>query len=281
MKWRGRRQSQNVEDRRGRSSGRKVAVGGGLGAIIILILSLVTGTDLSGLLQFIESPTIETTEPKRESLPDDETAQMVSTVLASTEDIWDHLFQEQGRTYQKPNLVMFDYATSSACGQASSAMGPFYCPGDNKVYIDLSFCQDLKTRFQAPGDFAVAYVIAHEVGHHVQNLLGISQQVQRMRQQMSTVEYNKLSVKMELQADFLAGIWGYYAENMQDLLDKNDLEEALQAAYAIGDDRIQKQTQGYVVPDAFTHGSSQQRMYWFKRGFDTGDLSLGEFNKIQ
>ncbi|WP_236975765.1 KPN_02809 family neutral zinc metallopeptidase [Membranihabitans maritimus] len=281
MKWRGRRQSQNVEDRRGRSSGRKVAVGGGLGAIIILILSLVTGTDLSGLLQFIESPTIETTEPKRESLPDDETAQMVSTVLASTEDIWDHLFQEQGRTYQKPNLVMFDYATSSACGQASSAMGPFYCPGDNKVYIDLSFCQDLKTRFQAPGDFAVAYVIAHEVGHHVQNLLGISQQVQSMRQQMSTVEYNKLSVKMELQADFLAGIWGYYAENMQDLLDKNDLEEALQAAYAIGDDRIQKQTQGYVVPDAFTHGSSQQRMYWFKRGFDTGDLSLGEFNKIQ
>lgn len=281
MQWKGRKKSDRVEDRRG-STGRQVAKGGGIIAIILLVLSIFTGRDLTGLISFFDQGTsVQTEQPvDRGPRPDDDLAEMVSVILASTEDVWTTLFNEQNARYQPPTLVMFDDVTTSACGTASSAMGPFYCPGDNKVYIDLSFCYDLQNRFQAPGDFAVAYVVAHEVGHHVQNLMGITQQVHQMRGRLSQTDYNALSVKMELQADFLAGVWGYYAKDGQLQLDEKDLEEAIRAAYAIGDDRIQKQTQGYVVPDAFTHGSSQQRMYWFRRGFETGDLSLGEFNSI-
>ncbi len=282
MQWRGGKQSKKVEDRRG-GSGRRVAKGGGIIALILVVLSIFTGRDLTGLLNlFDQGTTVQTEQPvNRSPRPDDDMAELVSVVLASTEDVWTNLFNQQNARYQAPNLVMFDNITTSACGTASSAMGPFYCPGDNRVYIDLSFCNDLKNRFQAPGDFAVAYVVAHEVGHHVQNLLGITQQVHQMRGRLSERDYNALSVKMELQADFLAGVWGYYAKNTELQLDEQDLEEAIRAAYAIGDDRIQKQTQGYVVPDAFTHGTSQQRMYWFRRGFETGDLSLGEFNSIE
>lgn len=282
MQWRGRKQSSRVEDRRGSSTGRRVAKGGGILAVIVVIISIFTGWDLTGLLTMMDQgAAIQTEAPVNQGpRPDDDLAELVSVILASTEDVWTSLFNEQNTRYQAPNLVMFDRITSSACGTASSAMGPFYCPGDGKVYIDLAFCYDLQNRFQAPGDFAIAYVVAHEVGHHVQNLMGITDQVHQMRGRLSQADYNALSVKMELQADFLAGIWGYYAKNTQLQLDEKDLEEALRAANAIGDDRIQKQTQGYVVPDAFTHGTSQQRMYWFRRGFESGDLSLGEFNSI-
>lgn len=282
MQWKGSKQSSRVEDRRGSSTGRRVAKGGGLIAVILVILSIFTGKDLTGLLSlFDQGASVQTEQPvDRGPRPDDDMAEMVSVVLASTEDVWTNLFSEQNASYQPPNLVMFDHSTSSACGMASSAMGPFYCPGDRKVYIDLSFCSDLRTRFQAPGDFAVAYVVAHEVGHHVQNLMGITDQVHQMRNRLSEKDYNALSVKLELQADFLAGIWGYYARDSRLQLDNKDLEEALRAANAIGDDRIQKQTQGYVVPDAFTHGTSEQRMHWFRKGFESGDMSQGEFNAI-
>lgn len=282
MQWRGKKQSQRVDDRRGSSTGRQVVKGGGIIAVVLVILSIFTGKDLTGLLGLFDQGTqVQTQQPvERGPRPDDDLAEMVSVILASTEDVWTSLFKDQNARYQPPTLVMFDRATSSACGMASSAMGPFYCPGDGKVYIDLSFCNDLKNKFQAPGDFAVAYVVAHEVGHHVQNLMGITDQVHQMRNRLSKKDYNALSVKMELQADFLAGVWGFYAKNSRLQLDGEDLEEAIRAAYAIGDDRIQKRTQGYVVPDAFTHGSSKQRMYWFRKGFETGDLAEGEFNAI-
>lgn len=282
MQWKDSKQSSRVEDRRGSSTGRRVAKGGGIIAVILVILSIFTGKDLTGLLSLFDQGTsVQTEQPvDRGSRPDDDMAEMVSVVLASTEDVWTDLFSEQNASYQPPNLVMFDQSTSSACGMASSAMGPFYCPGDQKVYIDLAFCSDLKTRFQAPGDFAVAYVVAHEVGHHVQNLMGITDQVHQMRSRLSQKDYNALSVKLELQADFLAGVWGYYAKDSRLQLNDNDLDEALRAANAIGDDRIQKQTQGRVVPDAFTHGTSKQRMHWFRKGFESGDLSQGEFNSI-
>lgn len=259
-----------------------MAKGGGIIAVILVLLSVFTGKDLTGLLSlFDQGTTVQTEQPVNQGpRPDDDEAEMVSVILASTEDVWTTLFSEQNAQYQPPNLVMFDRSTSSACGMTSSAMGPFYCPGDEKVYIDLSFCSDLKTRFQAPGDFAVAYVVAHEVGHHVQNFMGITDQVHQMRNRLSEKEYNELSVKLELQADFLAGIWGYYAKDSRLQLNDDDLEEALNAANAIGDDRLQKQAQGYVVPDAFTHGTSRQRMHWFRKGFDSGDLSQGEFNAI-
>lgn len=282
MQWRGNKQSQRVDDRRGSSTGGRVVKGGGIIAVILVLLSVFTGKDLTGLLSFFDQGTsVQTDQPvDRGPRPDDDLAEMVGVILASTEDVWTELFREQNAQYQEPTLVMFDGATSSACGMASSAMGPFYCPGDEKVYIDLSFCTDLQNRFAAPGDFAVAYVVAHEVGHHVQKLMGITDQVHQMRGRLSQKDYNALSVKMELQADFLAGIWGYYARDSRLKLDEKDLEEALRAANAIGDDRIQKQTQGYVVPDAFTHGTSQQRMYWFRKGFESGDLAQGEFNAI-
>jgi predicted metalloprotease len=207
----------------------------------------------------------------------DELAAFVSVVLKDTEDVWDKLFKEQlGRNYQHPSLVLFDGQVSSACGRATSATGPFYCPADQKLYIDLSFYRDLSQRFGAPGDFAMAYVVAHEVGHHVQNLLGFTSQVQRQRGRIPEKDYNQLSVRLELQADFLAGVWAHHAQEMKDILEEGDLEEALRCAHAIGDDRLQKQARGYVVPDSFTHGTSEQRMRWFKKGVLTGDLSEGD-----
>ena len=203
-------------------------------------------------------------------------------MLKDTEDVWNKLFQERGETYQEPKLVLFSGVDQSGCGTASAAMGPFYCPEDAKVYIDLSFYDDLQSRFGAPGDFAMAYVVAHEVGHHVQDLWGISDKVHAMRQRLSEEEYNKLSVKLELQADFLAGVWAHHDQELNNMLEPGDIEEALTAANAIGDDRLQKQSQGYVVPDAFTHGTSAQRMYWFKKGFETGDIEQGDtFSQVQ
>jgi predicted metalloprotease len=211
-----------------------------------------------------------------EQAADNERAEFVRVVLADTEDVWNKLFKDMGKEYPDPRLVLFTGTTSSGCGNASSASGPFYCPADQQVYIDLSFYQDLQTRFQAPGDFAMAYVIAHEVGHHIQNYLGISRKVQQMRQQVSEGEYNKYSVKLELQADFLAGVWAHHAQKMKNILQEGDIEEALNAANAIGDDNLQKKAQGYAVPESFTHGTSQQRMYWFKKGYQTGDLNQGD-----
>ena len=200
----------------------------------------------------------------------------MSVVLADTEDVWNKLFQQQGTQYQEPNLVLFSGAVQSACGNARAATGPFYCPGDEKIYIDLSFQETLSQRLGASGDFAMAYVVAHEVGHHVQNLMGITDQVHSQRGRLSQEEYNELSVRLELQADFLAGVWTNHAQNMNNILEEGDIEEAMRAANAIGDDRLQKQSQGYVVPDAFTHGTSEQRMRWFRKGLETGDISQGD-----
>jgi predicted metalloprotease len=217
-----------------------------------------------------------------EKAADDERAKFVKVVLAETEDVWNNVLPKAGKDYPEPKLVLFRNYVESACGQASSATGPFYCPGDEKVYIDLSFYQELQDRFQAPGDFAMAYVIAHEVGHHVQNILGITEKVDRMRQQLSKEEFNKYSVRLELQADFLAGVWAHYEQRMKNILEKGDIEEALNAANAIGDDRLQKESQGYVVPESFTHGTSAQRTYWFKKGYETGDINQGDtFNSSE
>jgi predicted metalloprotease len=285
MRWRGERESNNIEDRRGMSGGGKVAVGGGIGAILLLVIGLITGKDMSGLMQLFQAEstttTTQTTTVNNLNRADDSTAQFVSVVLASTEDVWSTIFKQNGSQYQEPKLQMFENSTTSACGGASSAMGPFYCPADNKVYIDLSFCDELRTQFKAPGNFAIAYVVAHEVGHHIQNLMGISAQVQAQRRNLSEADYNKLSVKLELQADFLAGVWAHHANNMRGIIEPGDLESALTAANAIGDDKLQKEAQGYIVPDAFTHGTSQQRMYWFKKGFTSGDLNQGRFKDIQ
>ena len=273
MLWQGRRGSSNVEYRRGVSGG-QVAVGGGILGVIALVLNFLLGGDPSQLPQQLPNQNRELTA--EEQAADDQRAQFVKVVLAETEDVWNTLFQQAGKNYVEPTLVLFSGGTQSACGSASSATGPFYCPGDQKVYIDLSFYQDLQNRFAAPGDFAMAYVIAHEVGHHVQNLLGISEQVQQKRQQVSEGEYNKYSVMLELQADFLAGVWAHHTQKMKNILEEGDIEEALNAANAIGDDRLQKESQGYVVPESFTHGTSQQRMYWFKKGFQTGDMNQGD-----
>jgi predicted metalloprotease len=282
MRWRGERESDNVEDRRGMSGGGKVALGGGLGAVIVLVIGLLTGKDFSSLLSTVpETNTTQTSDGPRTPRADDSTAQFVRVVLASTEDVWNKIYSDNGQQYAAPKLVMFDDAVESACGGASAAMGPFYCPADHKVYIDLSFCNELRDKFRAPGNFAVAYVVAHEVGHHIQNLLGTSEQVQRQRGRVSEADYNKLSVKLELQADFLAGVWANHANKMRNILEPGDLESALTAANAIGDDKLQKEAQGYIVPDAFTHGSSQQRMYWFKKGFETGDLNQGRYQDIK
>jgi len=272
MLWQGRRESGNVEDRRGISGG-GIAVGGGIiGAIFLIVKFLLGGGDPSELPQQLPQETRAMTA--EEKAKDDERASFVKVVLADTEDVWGELFRKMGRQYQDPTLVLFRDATESACGYASSATGPFYFPSDNKLYIDLSFYQELQEKFNAPGDFPMAYVVAHEVGHHIQTLLGISEKMARMRQQLSEGEYNKYSVKMELQADFLAGVWAKYEQN-KNLLQPDDIEEALAAAAAIGDDRLQKQAQGYVVPESFTHGTSAQRMYWFKKGFQTGDINQG------
>ncbi|MGY0039478.1 KPN_02809 family neutral zinc metallopeptidase [Pedobacter sp. NJ-S-72] len=280
MKWFG-KGSDNVEDARG-SSGGKTMLGGGIG-LIIVIAGLFFGTDLTGLVsQLPLGETGQQTEVKQGTNTDPE-IKFVRGILESTEEVWDEEFRKMGKTYEHPKLKVFTESTESACGRAESAVGPFYCPGDHKVYIDLGFYTDLKDRFGAAGDFAQAYVVAHEVGHHVQNLLGISEKLERARGSLSKTEYNKLSVKLELQADFFAGLWANQAQKSKNFeLDPGDLEEALTAANAIGDDKLQKQSSGQVVPDAFTHGTSAQRMYWFKKGFDTGDINQGDtFNSNQ
>lgn len=275
------RSSDNVEDRRGSGmGGGGLRLGGGrmgLGTIAIaLVASYFLGVNPLTVLQMLSGgglPAIEQSAPARRVPADDETAQFVSKVLASTEDTWHEAFRANGRQYQEPKLVLFSGVTPTACGTGQSAMGPFYCPGDQKVYIDLSFFNDLKSRFKAPGEFAQAYVIAHEVGHHVQHLLGISDKVHQARQRVSEREGNALSVRLELQADCLAGVWGKRTDTMKNVLEPGDLEAALTAASAIGDDRLQQQAQGRIVPESFTHGSSAQRVRWFKRGFESGDMN--------
>ncbi len=275
------RQSDNLEDRRGSGSGGGLRLGGGrlgLGSIVIaLVASYFLGVNPLTVLSLLSGgglPAIEQSAPEARRPPaDDPMARFVSQVLASTEDTWNQVFRANGRQYQEPKLVLFTGATPTACGTGQSAMGPFYCPADQKVYIDLAFYRDLKERFQAPGEFAQAYVIAHEVGHHVQNLLGIADKVHQARQSVGRAEGNALSVRMELQADCLAGVWGKRTDSMKNILEPGDLEAALAAASAIGDDRLQQQGQGRIVPESFTHGSSAQRVRWFKRGFESGDMN--------
>lgn len=291
MKWRNRRRSSNVEDRRGMSSRR--GFGGGNSGLLKLLLPLIlrlittkkgliilavvlgvmyfTGNNPLQLLTGGATNQIQNTNYKG-SAKENELADFTNRVLRSTEDVWNELLPN----YREPKLVLFTNSVSSACGSASSATGPFYCPGDDKIYIDLSFFEEMAKRLNAPGDFAQAYVIAHEVGHHIQNLMGTTKKMQQLRGRISKTEYNKLSVKLELQADFLAGVWAHHSQNMNLILEEGDLEEALNAAFAIGDDRLQKQATGTVVPDSFTHGTSAQRMRWFKKGFDTGDLKQGD-----
>ena len=279
MRWQGRRQSGNVDDRRG-SSGKRLAVGGGLGTIVLVVITLLMGGDIGDVLRLVtggNDAAVNTSTTARAPSPEEQQqAQFVKVVLADTEDVWNKLFQEQGAQYQEPTLVLFTDAVQSACGSASAATGPFYCPGDQQVYIDLSFQETLSQQLGAGGDFAMAYVVAHEVGHHIQNLMGITDKVHSQRRSLSQADYNELSVRLELQADFLAGVWTHHAQEMNNILEQGDIEEAMRAANAIGDDRLQKQSQGYVVPDAFTHGTSAQRMRWFKKGLETGDINQGD-----
>jgi predicted metalloprotease len=275
MRWRSGRRSSNVEDRRGIRIGRKTA-GGGIGVIVIALIAIYFGVDPSVFLNQQAPPGVGTSSysvstshaPEEQQL-----AEFVSVVLADTEDTWHALFRQYNRTYSEPTLVLFSGAVESACGYAQAAVGPFYCPMDQKVYIDLSFYSDLKNRFRAPGDFAQAYVIAHEIGHHVQNLLGISKKVHTLRGRLSKTEANRLSVMQELQADCFAGLWAHHAQKARQILEQGDIEEALNAASSIGDDRLQQQNRGYVTPDSFTHGSSKQRVRWFRQGLESGDIS--------
>ena len=276
MFWKGRQGSTNVDDRRGISGGGLVAGGGIVGVIIYLLVTFLGGGEIDpNNMPSIQTGNQQTEMTAEEKAADDERAEFVRVVLKETEDVWNKIYAEQGKDYPEPTLVLFRGAVQSACGNASAAMGPFYCPGDGKLYIDLSFYEDMQTKLNAPGDFAMAYVVAHEVGHHVQNLNGTAAKVSRLRQQLSEAEYNRYSVKMELQADFLAGVWAHYTQQ-KNILETGDIEEALNAANAIGDDLLQKRSQGHVVPDAFTHGTSAQRTYWFKKGYQTGDLSQGD-----
>lgn len=276
MQWQGRRQSGNVEDRR-RMSGGKLAIGGGVIGIIFLLVQLFMRGDSSQLLNQVQQQ-INTGQIQDAAInpEEDQMAQFVSVVLADNEDVWNKIFTNSGLEYKEPKLILFRGSTESGCGSASASIGPFYCPADQSVYMDLAFFDELKNRFGAQGgDFAIAYVVAHEVGHHIQNLLGTSKKVHEQQQALSERDANKLSVALELQADFLAGVWAHHNEKMKSVLEEGDIEEALSAASAVGDDHLQKQTQGYVVPDAFTHGTSEQRIYWFKRGFQSGDITLG------
>lgn len=275
MEWKGRKQSKNVEDQRGKSGG-GLALGGGLGGlgiIIVIIYALLGGNPIDMLnnssttQQTTQSSSYEATEEEQEM------AEFVSVVLADTENVWTDVFKENGLTYKEPKLVLFTNSVATACGNATSAIGPFYCPGDQKVYIDLSFYKELKDQFKAPGDFAMAYVVAHEVGHHVQYLLGTSTKVSQKQSQVSKAEANRLSVKLELQADYYAGV---FANHNSEYLDADDFEEAVRAANAIGDDTLQKQAQGYAVPDTFTHGTSAQRVEWLNKGYKYGDLDHGD-----
>lgn len=271
MEWKGRRGSTNVEDRRG--MGGKTLVGGGIGSIILVIVVLFMGGDPSDILSGVTSSPTNTEYV--ETAQDKELAEFVSVVLADTEDVWSTIFEQEGMTYREPTLVLFSGSVQSACGMAGAAVGPFYCPADEKLYIDLSFYDELQSKFEAPGDFAMAYVIAHEVGHHVQKLLGVSDEMAKIRNQVSEEEYNKYSVRLELQADYLAGVWAHHAKGMG-ILEEGDYEEAITAASAVGDDTIQKRARGYVVPESFTHGTSEQRMRWFSKGFKAGNLDEGD-----
>jgi predicted metalloprotease len=272
MKWKGRAQSGNIEDRRG-LGGKKLVAGGTVGTLVIVVIVYLLGGDPSSVMNTLQSPGTEQITDSAVIRAEEELAGFASVVLKDTEDIWHMLFQENGETYREPTLVLFSGSVESACGYSASATGPFYCPGDEKIYIDLTFLQELQERLGATGDFAMAYIIAHEVGHHVQKQLGITDKLNRLRGRVDEVEYNKNLVKLELQADFLAGIWAHYAEKTKDILEEGDIEEAFNAATAVGDDRIQMQSQGYVVPDAFTHGTSEQRRDAFLLGYRTGDLN--------
>lgn len=279
MRWRGMRESDNVEDRRGK--GTRIALGGGLGTIALIVIIMLLGGDPQALLQDAgmggaETSPAVTGAANTGNREEDELAKFVSVVLADTEDVWREIFQGMGKQYREPKLVLFRGQVRSACGFANAAVGPFYCPADEKVYIDLSFYDELSRRFGAPGDFAQAYVIAHEIGHHVQNLLGIMERIDAMRERSSKAQANDLSVRLELQADFFAGVWTHQAQRMRQLLEAGDIEEGLRAATAIGDDRLQMRAQGYVVPDSFTHGTSAQRLRWFRKGLETGDIRQGD-----
>ena len=277
MRWKDERRSENIEDRR-RIPPAGIAIGGGVGTILLVVLALFLGAEPRDVLKLVQQR--QQGAPQQANGPvdpaEEERKEFVSAVLAETEDVWHDLFRKMNREYKEPHLVLFSRRVDSACGLASSAVGPFYCPGDEKVYIDLSFYQELKDKFHAPGEFAEAYVIAHEIGHHVQNLLGISSKVHAQQERSSKEEANRLSVRLELQADFLAGVWAHHAEKSRHILEAGDVDSALGAASAIGDDRLQKQAQGYVVPDSFTHGTSAQRVRWFRRGLDTGDIAQGD-----
>jgi hypothetical protein len=274
MLWQGQRESENVEDARGSGGGRLV-LGGGIGTVIVVVLYLLLGGDPQALFnsqqaQLPQSAQIDTQAPR------DEASKFVAVVLADTEDAWNEVFRQMGHEYEEPRLVLFTDLIQSGCGFASGATGPFYCPQDRRVYIDLGFFRQLQERLGAGGDFAEAYVIAHEVGHHVQKLLGITDRVDAARRRVSESEYNRLSVRLELQADFLAGVWARYADRVKHVVEAGDIEEAIRAASAVGDDRLQYRSRGYVVPDSFTHGTSEQRVRWFRRGYETGDLRQGD-----
>jgi hypothetical protein len=269
VKWRGLPGSTNVEDRRG--VGGKVAIGGGAAIVIMIVVALLGGNP-GEVLESIQNAGPASQTPYVQTAEEKELADFVSVVLADTEGVWTEVFTKRGSEYTEPTLVLYTDSVESACGVAGSSTGPFYCPSDQNLYIDLSFFKELRDRYQAPGDFAMAYVVAHEVGHHVQTRLGVTAQMQEMRQRLSEEQYNEYSVRFELQADYLAGVWASHAQG-RGLLEKGDLDEALKAANAIGDDRIQKESQGYVVPDSFTHGTSEQRMRWFRKGFDSGNLA--------
>lgn len=275
MRWSGGRRSKNIVDRRGSGRSRSLA-GGGIGTIVLILVAMYFGVDPNFLIEGLQTASVPSsasgTRPDAADLANDPMADMISVVVADTEDVWSGIFAGINRRYEEPRLVIFDGFTQSACGTGQAAMGPFYCPADKNAYIDLSFYRDLQDRFNAPGDFAQAYVIAHEIGHHVQNLLGISSEVQRLRQQLDQTEANQMSVRLELQADCFAGVWANHADRGSNIaLEEGDIEEALNAASAIGDDRLQQQSQGRVAPDSFTHGSSAQRVRWFRIGFSTGN----------
>lgn len=276
MRWKGREKSNNIEDRRGISGG-KVAVGGSIGTIAIVIIVLLLGGNPNELIKNMQYSN-QTPQVSNSAIieAEAELSEFASVVLKDTEDVWHTLFNNGGRTYREPTLVLFNGSVQSACGYSSSATGPFYCPGDEKVYIDISFLADLQQRLGAEGDFAMAYIIAHEVGHHVQKQLGIINKLDQLRGKASEAEYSRNLVRLELQADFLAGIWAHHAQRTKNILEEGDVDEAVNAAAAVGDDRIQMQSQGYIVPDAFTHGTSEQRKSWFMKGFRTGDLSQGD-----
>lgn len=277
MRWQERRRSDNVEDMRGRP-GRKGATLGGIGGIVVAVLYFLLSGDPQQVMETLQQPQAQSSQQETVALTDSQRlmGEFVSVILADTEDVWHELFRREGRTYREPRLVLFSQAVESACGFAQAATGPFYCGGDEKVYMDLDFFDELQQRLGFGGDFACAYIIAHEVGHHVQNQLGILDKLARARENLDEREFNRFQVRLELQADFLAGVWAHHAQKSKKMLEEGDIEEAVNAAGAVGDDRIQKRARGYAVPDSFTHGTSAQRIYWFRKGFTTGDLQQGD-----